>query len=193
MSSIENFPCQCADVSPSKHPKRRKCGCIHRLDGDFLLKEQRNIYFLSFLQLMEDILSGPLGRSAVQQNKKYFNHFNRSEPFNLDRLMSSIENFPCQCADVSPSKHPKRRKCGCIHRLDGDFLLKEQRNIYFLSFLQLMEDILSGPLGRSAVQHVELELSIEIVHAQIHHLRTMENHATELVTKHKDVTTLTPA
>lgn len=56
-----------------------------------------------------------------------------------------------------------------------------------------MEDILSGPLGRSAVQHVELELSIEIVHAQIHRLRTMENHATELVTKHKDVTTLTPA
>ena len=56
-----------------------------------------------------------------------------------------------------------------------------------------MEDILSGPLGRSAVQHVELELSIEIVHAQIHHLRIMENLATELVTKHKDVTTLTPA
>lgn len=62
-----------------------------------------------------------------------------------------------------------------------------------VSSAQLMEDFLSGPLGRSAVQHVELELSIEIVHAQIHRLRTMENHATELVTKHKDVTTLTPA
>ena len=56
-----------------------------------------------------------------------------------------------------------------------------------------MEDILSGPLGQSAMQHVELELSIEIVHAHIHHLRIMENLATELVTKHKDVTTLTPA
>lgn len=131
-----------------------------------------------------------------RKNKKYFNHFNRSEPFNLDRLISSVGNFPCQSADVSLAKHPKgwnAMSCGYIHRLGGDFLLKEQRNIFFSSFLQLMEDFLSGPLGRSAMQHAELELSIEIVHAQIHRLRIMENHATELVIKHKDVTTLTPA
>ena len=31
-----------------------------------------------------------------QKNKKYFNQFNRSEPFNLDGLISSVGNFPCQ-------------------------------------------------------------------------------------------------
>lgn len=132
-----------------------------------------------------------------QKNKKYFNHFNRSEPFNLDGLISSVGNFPCQIPDVSLAKLPKgwnAMRCGYIHRLAGIFFWKNKEiSTLILSFLKLMEDFLSGPLGRSAVQHVELELSIEIVHAQIHRLRTMENHATELVTKHKDVTTLTPA
>ena len=69
-----------------------------------------------------------------QKNKKYFNHFNRSEPFNLDGLISSVRNFPCQIPDVSLAKLPKgwnAMRCGYIHRLGGDFLLKEQRNIYF--------------------------------------------------------------
>ena len=71
-----------------------------------------------------------------QKNKNYFNHFNRSEPFNLDGLIFISREFsiPCQIADVSLAKHPKgwnAMRCGYIHRLGGDFLLKEQRNIYF--------------------------------------------------------------